>query len=128
MKPPTRAPFFACIYHGLCETARKHGYALAIHGTVTADLDIVAIPWTDGAVDPVTLKNELMQHIGACGYDDVLRSAGLTEDQVQQMMARKEPGTDPGGTIKPHGRVAWNLYFIDGGAKVDLSIMPRIIA
>jgi hypothetical protein len=125
MKPATRAPFFACIYHGLAETARKHGYALTIHGTVTADLDLVAIPWTDDAADPVTLKDALMHHIGACGYDDVLRSSGLTEDQVQQILARKEPGTDLGGTKKPHGRIAWNLYFVDGGAKVDLSVMPR---
>lgn len=46
MKPPTRAPFFACIYHGLCDVARARGYALAIHGTVTSDLDLIAVPWT----------------------------------------------------------------------------------
>ena len=46
MKAPTRAPFYAAMYHGLCDVARAHGYALAIHGTVTSDLDIIACPWT----------------------------------------------------------------------------------
>ena len=73
MKPANRAPFFACIYHGLCDIARKHGYALAIHGTVTTDLDLIAIPWTDEAVESKILKNALMDHIDACGYADLLR-------------------------------------------------------
>jgi len=38
LKEPTRAPIFACLYPGLCDIARKHGYALAIHGTVESDL------------------------------------------------------------------------------------------
>jgi hypothetical protein len=28
-----------------------------------------------------------------------------------------------GAEVKPHGRLAWNLY-LDHGAKVDLSVMP----
>jgi hypothetical protein len=124
MKPANRAPFFACIYHGLAEVARGYGYALAIHGTVTTDLDLVAIPWTEGAVPAEVLKDALMAHIDACGYSDLLRRDGLPEYLVQQIMHRKEPGTEDGGTIKPHGRVAWNLY-MGCGAKVDLSVMPR---
>lgn len=123
MKPPTRAPFFACMYHGLCETARKFGYALAIHGTVTTDLDLVAIPWTDEAAPAEVVKNALMEHIDACGYGDLLRRAGHSEEFVQQILARKERGTED-CEIKPHGRLAWNLY-LDHGAKVDLSVMPR---
>jgi len=122
MKPATRAPFFACIYHGLCVVARKHGYALAIHGTVTADLDLIAVPWTAEAVDAVALKDAVMTHIGACGYADLLRRDGiLTEEQVQQVLGRDGEAEC---TAKPHGRRAWNLY-MDAGAKVDLSVMPR---
>lgn len=126
MKPPTRAPFFACMYHGLCDTARKHGYALAIHGTVTTDLDLVAIPWTDEAAPTETVVNALRDHIGACGYADLLCRDGLAEDLVQQILDRREPGTrEP--EMKPHGRRAWNLY-MEHGAKVDLSVMPRVAA
>ena len=121
MKPPTRAPFFACMYHGLCEVARRHGYALTIHGTVTSDLDLVAVPWVEEAVSAEELKDALMNHIGACGFADHLRK-DLPEEQVAPIVARMGEAQD---TKKPHGRRAWNLY-MDFGAKVDLSVMPRL--
>jgi len=113
------------MYPGMCDIARKHGYALAIHGTVTTDLDLIAIPWTDEASPAIAVKDALMQHIGACGYDDLLRREcpHLSETLVQQIMARNEPGTEYEGTIKPHGRLSWNLY-LAAGTKVDLSVMP----
>lgn len=123
MKPPTFAPFFACLYPSLCEVARKHGYALAIHGTVTADLDLIAVPWTEEAVDGEELRDALMAHIGSCGYDDLLRRAGLDEAEVAKVMATK-PRDVTGAQLKPHGRRAWNLY-LDAGAKVDLSVFPK---
>lgn len=121
MKPPTRAPFYASMYDGLCVTARKHGYALAIHGTVTADLDLIAVPWVDEAAAPETLVAALMNHIGACHYDELVRRHLSDESLVQQILAREGNFLD---TAKPHGRRAWNLY-LDHGAKVDLSVMPR---
>lgn len=132
MKPPTRAPFFACLYHGLCDIARKHGYALTIHGTVTRDLDLVAIPWTNEAVDAVTLRDALMAHIGAVDYEGLTRRQFPDNpDLVKQIVEndRNRPGREPhdadGACLKPHGRRAWNLY-MDFGAKVDLSVMPRL--
>lgn len=123
MKPPTRAPFYASMYHALCETARAKGYALAIHGTVTSDLDLVAIPWTEEAVSAEDLKNALMEHINACGYEESLIRFGLTPEHARQV-ARLPEYADADKSIKPHGRIAWNLY-IDNGCKVDLSVMPR---
>lgn len=131
MKPPTRAPFFACLYHALCDTARKHGYALAIHGTVTTDLDLVAIPWTEEAAAAEVLRDALMQHIGAVDYENLLmRQLDGNVDLVKQIVERDEKSRNEqrdgsGFTIKPHGRRAWNLY-MDAGAKVDLSVMPRV--
>lgn len=133
MKDPTRAPFYACLYHGLCGIARQNGYALAIHGTVTSDLDLVAIPWTEEAVGPVELRDALMKHIGACDYEGLTRRQFPDNPElVGQILAgeekrkteRGEPYDYDGATLKPHGRRAWNLY-MDFGAKVDLSIMPR---
>lgn len=132
MKPATRAPFYACLYHGLCDIARKHGYALCIHGTVTRDLDLVAIPWTAEAVDAVALKDALMEHIGAVDYEGLTRRQfPANEEIVQQVLRaereRKQEVYDAGGAcLKPHGRRAWNLY-MDFGAKVDLSVMPRVM-
>lgn len=108
MRKATRAPAYAVIYHGLAEVARKYGYALAIHGSVLTDLDLVAIPWTDNAVDAETVKRAIVKHIGLCGIN-----------------------TDENGNdwdipfAKPHGRVAWKFHLEAGGA-VDLSVMPRM--
>jgi len=124
MKEPTRAPVFACLYPGLCEVARARGYALAIHGTVTSDLDLIACPWTDRAVSAEELKEAMMKHIGACGYSDMLkRDTCLTAQQADEIAAREE-NKNADYTAKPHGRKAWNLYLYEG-TKVDLSVMPR---
>jgi hypothetical protein len=133
MKPPTHAPFFACLYAALCETARRHGYALAIHGTVTTDCDLIAVPWTNSASDGETLMQALMQHIGAVDYRGLLKrecGSWANADEIDQMVrGERERSGEPRGSLdcalKPHGRKAWNLY-MEHGCKVDLSVMPRI--
>ena len=104
MKPASRAPMYAAIYHGLAEVARQYGYALAIHGSLQTDLDLIAVPWVDEASGSQELVEALRNHCQACF--DIAGKVGVTE-------------------IKPHGRLAWNLY-MDAGAKVDLSVLPRV--
>jgi len=126
MKPPARGPVFACLYPGLCDIARRHGYALAIHGTVVTDLDLIAVPWTPDAADAITLKNALLDHIGACGYRDLLRNGGngLSEEHIEQIVQNEKCTGPDDSEAKPHGRLAWNLY-LEAGGKVDLSVMPK---
>lgn len=107
MKEPTRAPAYACIYHGLAEVARGYGYALAIHGTVLTDLDLIAVPWTDDALCAESVMKAIRDHCGRCGIN-------LDEHSKEH----------PEPTKKPHGRLAWKLHMEAGGA-VDLSVMPR---
>ncbi len=127
MKYPTRGPIFACLYPGLADVARKHGYALALHGSLVEDMDLIAIPWTDKAVSAEELKDALTAHIGACGYDEFLARSNpaLTASQRELIVGAECDALD-GRTNKPHGRIAWNLY-LDAGVKVDLSVMPRIL-
>lgn len=125
MKSANPAPLFACLYPGLCDVARKYGYALAIHGSVVTDLDLIAIPWTNEAISASELKDALMSHVNACGYSDLLRRQGLEERHVQDILARKENRGADDVEIKPHGRMAWNLY-LEAGVKIDLSVMPRV--
>lgn len=120
MKPPTIAPAYACIYPGLCEIARDHGYALAIHGTMSSDLDLVAIPWREVVSTPNTLIVALTTHIGGCLYPDLLRRSNVPEEHIKQILERPQ-NHQP--TIKPHGRLAWNIH-LDLGCKVDVSVMP----
>jgi len=106
--PERPAPSYALIYPLLCEVAKPLGYALALHGSMNRDLDIVAIPLVDDAVEPEILVEALKERIDVfTGWDD-------------------KPGKH-----KPHGRRGWLIWFkgvdhpIGGGACIDLSIMPK---
>lgn len=131
MKPATHAPFYACLYAGLCDKARENGYALAIHGSVITDLDLVAVPWTAKAVSAEHLVDVLREHAQAVDYRGMLARdcTWATPAQVDEMVQKEaerigEPKLPNGATLKPHGRMAWNLY-LEHGCKIDLSVMPR---
>lgn len=40
---------YACLYPKLAAVAREHGYALAMHGSLVADCDLIAVPWVENA-------------------------------------------------------------------------------
>lgn len=111
MKPATYAPAYALAYPVLAEAARSVGYALALHGTMGRDCDLVAIPWTEEAQDVNALLIALTTH--AC-----------LEIVPSGCDANQSPTFSP--VAKPHGRVAYTLRFRYGsGGTFDLSIMPR---
>lgn len=101
-KKPTYAPaYMVGIYPALAEKARSMGYALALHGSLKRDLDLIAIPWTEEAAEPAALMAAL------CEEFDL------------------EPNTPMGlPGAKPHGRLAWTIP-LWWGAYLDLSVMPR---
>lgn len=47
LKPNYAPVYVAAMYPGLCEIFQRHGYALAVHGSVARDLDLLAIPWVE---------------------------------------------------------------------------------
>lgn len=55
---PTYAPVYAAaLYPKLCKIFQKHGYALAVHGSVATDFDLIAVPWAKKVSKPdVVLK------------------------------------------------------------------------
>ena len=87
----------------LTETARAHGYALGLHGSLTRDMDLIAVPWTEDACDGETLVRAL--------------TAAIHVDEVV-LLATPPPGQ------KPHGRVAYTIL-LGSGAFIDVSVMPR---
>ena len=105
MKEPTFSPIFASMYCGLCDIARDNGYALAVHGTMNLDFDLVAIPWADSAIEATELAQTLAEHLNMF--------AGVAFEKFHA-----EPET------KPHGRLSWVLYF-GSHAYIDLSVMPK---
>jgi len=48
-----KAAFYACIWDDLRNAAISCGWALGLHGSLSSDMDIMAMPWTEDAT-PVT--------------------------------------------------------------------------
>ncbi len=97
--------------------ARSKGYALAVHGTLRRDIDLVAVPWTDAACGP----DELAQHI----TESLIKSDASYEQSWEIAAKSREE--------KPHGRVAWSIplkwkHQTGAGMYVDLSVSPPAAA
>lgn len=91
---------YASILPSLQSMARELGYAIAIHGSMKRDFDLIAVPWIDDARP----AEELIQMI--------LKLADFYSDIAID-----------GPTMKPHGRRSWAIT-IGGGLYFDISIMP----
>jgi hypothetical protein len=103
MKPANNGPFYAAgLYTKLAEVFRSHGYALAVHGSVACDFDLIAVPWVDEAADP----------------DDVV-TALLARFALKRTDLDREP------TPKPHGRIAYSVHLSFGDCCLDISFTPR---
>jgi hypothetical protein len=101
MKPANYAPVYAAaLYPAWAEIARQHGYALAVHGSLARDFDLICIPWGDEPKEPQAVI-----------------------DAIKAEFAVKEVGGPP--SEKPHGRVAYTLSIGFGECFADLSFMPR---
>ncbi len=90
--------------------ARRHGYNLVVHGSRSAkDLDLLAIPWTPKAIEPMRLIRMLARQ-GEL-------TANITKEELKGTV------TAPN---KPHGRYAIILISHCAHRHIDLSvILPR---
>jgi hypothetical protein len=100
MKAANYAPTYLALYPELAEIARKHGYALAVHGSVGRDFDLICIPWVDAPSEPDAVIDEI----------------------VETFVIRRHPG---GWVEKKHGRRAHTIC-IFGEWAIDLSFMPTV--
>lgn len=82
--------------------AWAEGYAIAMHGSFTRDLDLIAVPWAPHACEPEHLAKRI--------------------ESVAGLKISASPKND-----KPFGRLVWTLTLPDFGDPrfVDLSIIPR---
>jgi uncharacterized protein GlcG (DUF336 family) len=109
---PARAAAYVALYPMLVAVARRHGYALAVHGTVTRDFDLIAVPWVDEASDPLTLIKAFKKATNAVTH----------HDETDHLVKDCSP------TKKPHGRVAFSLHVTNHGmygGYLDISVMPK---
>ncbi len=100
MKPANNAPVYASLYAELAEVFRTHGYALAIHGSLARDFDLIAIPWVALPSGPPTV-------LRAREKEFALKVAGPPEKKL-------------------HGRMAYSMVFAGGTACLDISFTPKV--
>lgn len=103
------------------ERARELGYAVGVHGTLKRDIDLIACPWSSGAVEPEQLAEQIRLVVEkVSGY----AQPGVRE--VSEYFLNGSPGA------KDHGRLCWTWYLDKKssedcqGTYVDLSVMPRM--
>lgn len=91
------APVYAAaLYPELVALFRDHGYALAVHGSLRRDFDLVAIPWAETVSDPVVILRAITSQWA------ITLAGEITE--------------------KPHGRLCQSIA-IGGFCAVDLSFI-----
>lgn len=95
---PNFAPVYACLYPELAKIFINNGYALAVHGSLVNDFDLIAVPWAKKVNKPIT----------------VLR-------QIIKKFAFTLIHTKP--TIKNHGRIAYTISLKFGVARLDISFL-----
>lgn len=100
LKPNHGPVYAAAMYPDLAAICHNHGYALAVHGSLARDLDLIAIPWVP---DDVSSPEAVIEQITK---DFAVRVTGEVGE-------------------KPHGRRVWTLVCGFGNCCIDLGFMRR---
>jgi hypothetical protein len=101
MKDPNYAPMYCALYPGLAKITRSHGYALAVHGTLGRDMDLICVPWAETVSEPQAV------------VDEITSTYAITAINLPP-------------TKKNHGRTAWTISVGFGECAIDLSFLPAV--
>lgn len=98
---PNYGPVYAAaLYPGLARIFQRHGYALAVHGSLARDFDLIAVPWAAEVADPETVLD------------------AVTSEYAVERCGDGDP--------RPHGRTAFMLSVGFGQCSVDVSFLPAL--
>ena len=97
---PERKAIYESYIPRIREASWLLGYCITVHGSLERDMDLVAIPWVEGASHPLALVLAIEEEV-----------VGLYQGPVH----------------RAHGRTCYTIHFrtINPRLYVDLSIMPR---
>ena len=96
-----KAAFYASIYDDLRQAAMNCGWALGLHGSLSNDMDIMAMPWTEDA-KPV---EDMIQALSDC----------FTDNPFKNVQTKPHYG-------KPNNRVVYTMP-IWGDFYLDINII-----
>lgn len=100
MQNSTYAPVYCAIYPALANVVRSHGYALAIHGSLSRDMDLICIPWVEKPSKPNIVVKDITKNFN-------IRLIGKPENKL-------------------HNRIAYTISIGHGECALDLSFMPTV--
>lgn len=89
------------------KVARSFGYAICTHGSLSRDIDLVAVPWVENVEPPKRLAEAICNLVS--GHFSQALKPGYSEEGC--------PGR------KPHGRLCWCIN-VGNGVYFDLSVIP----
>lgn len=101
---------YRALIAALRHVARRCGYALAVHGSLKTDIDLIAVPWRDSCASAGYLAEEIRK----------------TTEQIIGTARIRECDEKP--TVKPCGRLAWSFYLQPEGIEgpyIDLSVAAK---
>jgi hypothetical protein len=110
---PARAAAYVALYPSLHQIAKRHGYALAVHGSLHRDFDLIAVPWVEEASSPLSLIKAFKKF-----------TRTVTHHEETDHLVK-----DCAGNIKPHGRKSYSLHVTNVGmygGYLDISVMPML--
>lgn len=128
MNKVSPAATYACLLPDIMEAGRECGYAIAVHGSMARDLDLIAVPWVEEAKSAEALIMRLLSVTGGHlkdGWSPVFEDGVRVKDEAGKEKWDKVQGDEPAD--KPHGRRAWSIHLgRHANLYLDVSVMPRI--
>lgn len=99
-----RAVFYAAMWEDFRRTALNNGWALALHGSLASDMDIMAMPWT---IDAVATKDLI----------ESLRNLFSIPEKIKIIETRN---------IGSHNRIVYTMA-IWGDFYIDISVIGDVL-
>ncbi len=92
-----RAAFYAAMYEDIRQSAMDAGWAVALHGSLASDMDIMAMPWVENAC---SFQELIMRIIALFSGNQMCENFTITYNE------------------KPHGRIVatipiWADFYLD---------------
>lgn len=101
--------YYDVLMPALRYVAYRAGYAIAVHGSLKTDIDLIAVPWRDSAVGAEYMAEKIRKTA-----EQIIGIARVRDGEVQPVK-------------KECGRLAWSFYLTSEdwpGPYIDLSVMP----
>jgi len=99
-----RAVFYACLWEDLRNAALDCGWALGLHGSLSSDMDIMAMPWVENAKS----VDEMIESLESC----------MTKPDERIFKTTKT-------TAKPNNRIVYTIH-IFSDFYLDINIINPV--